>query len=307
MQSRMISDHLLRRIRTDDLRYFLAVASLGRLGPAADQLGVDTSTVSRRLRALEKTFGSALLRRSPDGFELTDLGRAVATRAQPIEAALEAVVRAARGDAEDVVSGDLRLTAPEGFAVAFAVPALTRLRERHPDLRVEVLTATRQLNLHQSGFDLAVTVGPPLTRRLFSEKLADYRLGFYASRDYLERRGSPANLDELTSHTLVFYVESLVQVGELDLSRYAPGSRSEFATTSVFAQVEATRCGAGIGLLHRFLALREPELVELTGLPEVPQLRYLLAARREALARPAAQVVREALHAEVQRRAPELR
>lgn len=302
----MSSASLLRQLRSDDLRYFLAVANLGLLSAAADHLGVDTSTVSRRIRALEKTLGSSLLRRASDGWELTDLGRSVALQARPIEAALEGVARAVNGDSEDAIRGDLRLTAPDGFAVAFAAPALAQVHAHHPELNIEMITATRQLNLHQSGFDLAVAVGAPVNNRLFTEPLADYRLSFYATRAYLDQHGTPATFEELRSHTLVFYVDSLLQVGDLDLHHYAPGTEAQFATTNVFAQVEATKCGAGIGLLHRFLALREPSLEEITELPALPSLRYTLAARREGLARPAVQVVRAALHREMRRRASEL-
>jgi DNA-binding transcriptional LysR family regulator len=122
----MTPSHLLRNLRTDDLRYFLAVANLGRLGAAADHLGVDTSTVSRRLRALEKSLGASVLKRAADGWELTDFGRVIAEQARPIEAALEAVARAVEGDAEDEIRGDLRLTVPDGFSAVFAVPALAR-------------------------------------------------------------------------------------------------------------------------------------------------------------------------------------
>jgi DNA-binding transcriptional LysR family regulator len=297
---------LLRQLRTDDLRYLLAVANLGRLGAAADHLGVDTSTVSRRLRALEKALGSSVLKRGADGWELTDFGRAIAAQARPIEAALEGVARAVEGDPEDVIRGNFRLTVPDGFSAVFAVPALANLRQHHPELNIEMVTATRQLNLHQSGFDLAIAVGVPVTKRLFTETLAEYRLSFYATEAYLQQHGRPAVIDDLRNHTLIFYVDSLLQVGDLDLSQYAPGIDAQFTTTNIFAQLEAAACGAGIGLIPKFMALRAPELVEITGIASRSRLQFTLAARRDVLSRPAFGAVRAALHREVTNRLDEL-
>jgi DNA-binding transcriptional LysR family regulator len=297
---------ILRRLKTDDLRYLLAVANTGRVGAAADHLSVDASTVSRRLRALEKSLGARVLKRSADGWELTDFGSSVAERARPIEEALESVARAVGGEHDDSVRGDFRLTAPDGFAAVFVVPALAKLRADHPGLNVELLTATRQLNLHQAGFDLAIAVGAPVTKRLFTETLAHYRLAFYATDDYLDRYGTPQDLDDLGRHTVIFYVESLLQVGDLDLSQYAPGIETRFASTNIFAQLEAAARGAGIALLPRFMALREPTLRELTQLEPAARLRFVLAARREALSRPAVQAVRSAVRSEVKSRAAEL-
>lgn len=296
----------MRQLRTDDLRYFLAVANLGRLGAAADHLGVDTSTVSRRLRALEKALGSSVLKRGADGWELTDFGRAIAAQARPIEAALDGVARAVEGDPEDVIRGNFRLTVPDGFSVVFAVPALAALRNNHPELNVEMVTATRQLNLHQSGFDLAIAVGVPVTKRLFTETLAEYQLSFYATADYLTRHGRPTTIDDLRHHTLIFYVDSLLQVGDLDLSQYAPGIDAHFTTTNIFAQLEAAAHGAGIGLIPKFMALRAPNLVEITEIANRSPLRFTLAARRDVLSRPAFDAVRTALHREVTNRRHEL-
>ncbi|GAA4641069.1 LysR family transcriptional regulator [Gordonia humi] len=302
----MDAQSVLRNLKTDDLRYLLAVANTGRIGAAADHLSVDASTVSRRLRALEKVLGTRVITRSSDGWELTEFGGSIVERARPIEEALESVARAVGGESGDSVRGDFRLTAPDGFATVFAVPALQKLRTQHPGLNVELLTATRQLNLHQAGFDLAVAVGTPITKRLFTEALTQYRLSFYATDEYLERNGTPATLDELSGHTIAFYVESLLQVGDLDFSHYAPGVDVRFASTNIFAQLEAAVSSAAIALIPRFMALRSPDLRELDHLRPSTPLRYVLATRRESLARPAVKAVRDALAREVAVRRHEL-
>lgn len=302
----MSSDVDVRRLRADDLRYLLAVASTGRLVAAADALGVDHTTVSRRIKALEKILQVRLLERGADGWELTEIGRAVAEPARPIQEAVERAALAASGMREDAVSGNFRLTAPDGFGTVFAVPALKRLRDTHPNLNIELITATRNLILHQSGFDLAVAVGKPATGRLFAEKLADYALRLYASEEYLERHGTPQTVGDLARHTVAFYVDSLLQVGDLDLDHHLPGVTARFASTNIFAQLEAARVGAGIALVPQFLALRAPELrVVDVGVPPL-MLAFTLAVRRDSTSRPAVRAVRGALHEEVRLRRDEL-
>ncbi|QJY48012.1 LysR family transcriptional regulator [Pseudonocardia broussonetiae] len=302
----MSSDVDVRRLRADDLRYLLAVASTGRLVAAADALGVDHTTVSRRIKALEKILQVRLLERGADGWELTEIGRAVAEPARPIQEAVERAALAASGMREDAVSGNFRLTAPDGFGTVFAVPALKRLRDTHPNLTIELITATRNLILHQSGFDLAVAVGKPATGRLFAEKLADYALRLYASEEYLERHGTPQTVGDLARHTVAFYVDSLLQVGDLDLDHHLPGVTARFASTNIFAQLEAARVGAGIALVPQFLALRAPELrVVDVGVPPL-MLAFTLAVRRDSTSRPAVRAVRGALHEEVRLRRDEL-
>ncbi|GAA3525978.1 LysR family transcriptional regulator [Amycolatopsis ultiminotia] len=302
----MAPDVDVRNLRADDLRYLLAVANTGRLVAAADALGVNHTTVSRRIGSLERALHARLVERGADGWELTETGRAVAEHARPIQEALERAALAAAGDRPDALTGTIRITAPDGFGTVFAAPALTRVRERHPNLSVELITATRQLGLHQSGFDLAIAIGKPVTARLFTERLGEYTLALYASDAYLAEHGDPATVEEIKKHTLVFYVDSLLQVGDLDLGKYLPAATARFTSTNIFAQLEATRGGAGIGLLPKFLAVRAPELRRIQA--DVPPLKlsFTLAARRDSVPRPAVQVVREALHEEVRARREEL-
>jgi DNA-binding transcriptional LysR family regulator len=295
-----------RDLHADDLRYLLSVANSGRLVAAAAALGVDHTTVSRRIKSLERTLGVRLIERGADGWELTETGRTVVEYARPIEDALERVTLALAGSHEDSLAGTFRITAPDGFGATFVVPALSRLRLRHPELSVEVITATRQLNLHQSGFDLAIGVGRPVTPRLFIERLTDYTFGLYASEEYLAQHGTPSTLEELKSHEMVFYVDSLLQIGDLHIDRYLPGVVARFTSTNIFAQLEAAMVGAGIALLPKFMALRAPTLRRLEVASIDVRTTFTLAVRRDSAHRPAVRAVRTALHEEVESRRGEL-
>lgn len=294
-------------LHVDDLLALVAIARAGRMTSASVLLGVDHTTVRRRVTRLERALGARLVDRGVDGWELTELGRQVVESAGDLDRIVDRVVRTAsgEGDAGDV-RGVVRVVAPDGFGVAFATPALARIGMQHPDVSVELVTSTRPLSTRGAGFDLAVTIGSSTDSRLDVEPLADYALRLYAAPDYLDRTPPIRSLEDLREHPLVFYVDALLSVRELDLVPALGGMRVSFGSTSVAAQLEATRRGAGVGLLHAFLAERDPALRPVLPREVEFRRRYLLARRRESRGVPAVEAVREALHAEVAARAAEL-
>ncbi|MGR6520289.1 LysR family transcriptional regulator (plasmid) [Rhodococcus erythropolis] len=296
----------LQQIRADDFRYLSAVARTGTRRSAAVFLGVDHTTVSRRIHALEKTLDVRLIERGANGWELTDIGRSVADRARSIEESVQLAVDAALGNSGSSLRGSIRVIAPDGFGTLIVTPALARMRLQHPDLSVELLTATRQLNLYQSGFDVAIAVGSPVNSRLVSETISQYTMGIYATQEYLDAHGSPKTVEDVRDHPVIFFVDSLLQVGDLDLDRHLPGASAKFMSTNIFAHLEATRASGGIGLLPAFMASPYPELVRILPTEVDVRLSFTLAARRESLTNPTVQAVRDAIHAEVSRRRDEL-
>ncbi|MDH6180354.1 DNA-binding transcriptional LysR family regulator [Microbacteriaceae bacterium SG_E_30_P1] len=292
-------------VSTDDLRYLLAVARTGRLVSAATLLGVDHTTVRRRLDRLEAALGVRLLDRGADGWELTAIGRDVAARAAPLEHLVDDVLGAASGGPE-ALRGTVRLVAPEAFGTLFVVPALARVQAEHPGITVELVTSTRPLSLRGSGFDLAVTVGSATSSRLASETLAPYSVRLYAAREYVAKHPPITTLADLERHPLIFYVDALLTVRELDLAPVLGGMHVRFGSTNAFAQLAATREGAGIGLLHAFMADREPDLVPVLANEVDFRVQFSLSVRRDALTVDAVRLVRDALLEEVAARAHEL-
>jgi DNA-binding transcriptional LysR family regulator len=292
-------------VSADDLRALLAVARAGRMVSAAALLGVDHTTVRRRIDRLETALGVRLLDRGADGWELTAIGREVAMRSAPLEEVVESAVEAASGG-EHGLRGTVRVVAPEGFAVTFAAPALARLRAESPDLLVELVTSTRPLSLRGAGFDLAVTIGSAAGSRMASEPLSEYAVRLYASRAYLDAHDPITSVADLDSHFLVYYVDALLTVRELDLAPLLGGMRVGFGSTSAVAQLEATRRGAGIGLLHAFVAEREPGLVPVLPREVDFRLQFAMSIRPESRGLAAVVAVREALTDEVRRRRDEL-
>lgn len=287
-------------VRADDLLMLLAVARTGRYTAAAQLRGVDHTTVARRIGALEEALGGRVVTQSGRGWELTALGHHAAETAGRIEAAMSHL--AAGGEEPDPVSGVVRMSATDGFSAYIAAPAIARLRQRHPDLSVEIVAAQRRASLHRPGLDLEVVVGQPQTSRGTSLELGSYTLGMYASPAYLQRHGSPRDLDELQQHRLVYFVDAMLQVEALDLPRrVVPRMRDGVTSTNVLVQVEATRAGAGIGMLPCFVADRHDDLVRLLRETVSERLPYWMVVRADSLRIPAVAALADALREQTAR------
>lgn len=282
----------------NDLLVLLAVSRTAKFTTAAHNLGLTHSTVSRRIAALEKSLGGRVLARSDDGWELTDLGERAVAVAEQMETAVAELESPGQGP--ETVSGVVRMTATDGFSAYVASPAVAKLRRRHRGLSVEIVTVTRQALQQRSGLDIEVVVGEPRVHRAEAIELGDYELGLYASRDYLAANVTPASVEEVSDHRLVYFVDSMLQVDDLDAPRRLfPEMKDALTSTNVFVHVEATRAGAGIGFLPCFMADRHPDLVRLFPESVAERLPYWMVLRPDSMRRPAIAAVAQGLKDEM--------
>jgi len=286
----------------DDLLVLLAVARDGRYTTAATRLGLNHTTVARRIDALEQALGGRVLARGTAGWVLTPLGEQALTAAEGVEQAMRSLSPEA-----PTLQGVIRLSATDGFSGFIAAPAIVAVRRQHPDVSLEIVAATRRAAQHRVGVDLEVVVGRPHVQRAEAIHLADYVLGLYASRAFLEWRGMPRSPAELTGAPLVYFIESMLQVDALDEARRSTrGMTDAVSSTNVFVHVDATRAGAGFGLLPAFLADRHDDLVRLFPDEIEERLPYWLVCRPEALRQPTAIAFIAALRARIAEVADEL-
>ncbi|MGW6657797.1 LysR family transcriptional regulator [Rhodococcus sp. NPDC055024] len=289
----------------DDLLVLLAVGRTGRFNTAADDLGLNHTTISRRISSLEKSLGGRVLVRSSGGWELTDLGRQALSAAERIEAAVNELALDSTGQQQ--LDGVVRVSATDGFSAYIAAPAGAAVRRRHPRVSVEIVVATRKASQIRSGLDIEVVVGKPQVHRAEAVHLADYALGLYASRDYLRQNAVPESAADLADHSLVYFIDSMLQVDELDLARKLTVSMREAVTsTNVFVHIEATRAGAGIGLLPCFMAEQHEDLIRVLPAHIEVRLSYWLVARSESLRRPEVAAVVTTLRETVDRKRSQL-
>ncbi|TQL43623.1 DNA-binding transcriptional LysR family regulator [Leucobacter komagatae] len=293
--------HLRPDLQPEALMTFLAVARLGRYTAAADSLGINHSTVSRRLAALEESLGDRVLVRTPNGWELTDLGHKAMLAAEEMEAAIG---RLAAHDSPSTISGLVRIATPDAFGSACAIPALARVQERHPDVAFEVIAATQRVRQHRSGVDVEIVVGKPEVYKASALRLSGYRLALYATDEYLRVYGEPLSLDDLSEHRLIYYVESALQVDELDAAHQRlPLGKPSISSTSVFAHVSATLESAGIGILPDYLAEQYGTLRRVLPTAYEHPVEYWAVVREEGFRKPAVALTIQALvdHAGPQR------
>ncbi|CDZ66124.1 Transcriptional regulator, LysR family [Neorhizobium galegae bv. orientalis] len=245
---------------------FLAVARAGQILAASRRLGVNHATLGRRVTALEEDLRTRLLIRRTNGCELTAEGEMFFRAAERMETEMLAA-QASTGRIDAAIAGTVRIGAPDGFGVSFLASRLGRLTRRHPELKLQLVPVPRSFSLSQREADIAITIERPEQGRLVSSKLTDYTLGLYASQIYLDQAGTPRTVEALKSHLRIGYVEDLIFSPSLNFTGEVMRDwDASFEISSAIGQTEAVRSGAGIGILHDYVARQYPELVRV--LPE---------------------------------------
>lgn len=251
----------------DDVRMFLAVARTGQILAASRRLGINHATLGRRVTALEEALRTRLLIRRTNGCELTAEGEIFYRAAERMETEMLAA-QASTGRVDTAIAGTLRIGAPDGFGVSFLASRLGKLTRRHPELKLQLVPVPRAFSLSQREADIAITIERPQQGRLVSSKLTDYTLGLYASRSYLDQAGMPKDVEALKSHQRVGYVEDLIFSPSLNFTGEVMRDwDAGFEISSAIGQTEAVRSGAGIGILHDYVARQYPEIVSV--LPKI--------------------------------------
>lgn len=244
----------------DALQSFLAVARTGKLTVAARRMGIDHSTLSRRITDLEQTLQTKLFDRSVQGYILTPQGETLLASAQAMESIALGILGNVAGSSLKV-AGSVRIGAPDGFGATFLAPRLGALSDAHPELRIELVTMPRIFSLTKREADIAIGLAPPREGRLHARKLTDYQLGLYATDTYLARRGEPKRRADLRGHRLIGYVGELIYAPELD---YVPLIEKDLTpsitSSNLVAQYAMTLAGQGLCVLPCFMARQEPRL-----------------------------------------------
>jgi len=240
-------------MRWDDLRFFLELARSGRLMIAARRLGVEHTTVSRRIQALEVEAGVALFNRTSTGYELTEAGEALLPSARAME---EAYMQSERffPHSYGSMEGLVRIGCNEGYGTTILPKHVSSLVEQYPDLAVELIAVPRAIQLPRQEADIAITIDRPARGPYKITRLADYRLGLFASDAYLNSHPPIRTQADLRGHRFISYIEALVLAKNVPTPDTVtmPGAQS-LRSTSILAQRAAAEAGAGIAILPCYL------------------------------------------------------
>ncbi|MFT3699288.1 MAG: LysR family transcriptional regulator [Kofleriaceae bacterium] len=253
----------------DDVMYVLALHRHGSLSAAARSLGVNQTTVGRRVKALERDVGATLLRTTATGIVLTDAGRDILPEAERMEATMASLERKVHGkDAR--VSGVVKIATTEALASTFLIPRLVHLRARHPELELVIMTSNTPVNLARGDADLAVRLVKSTDTALISRRVGEIRLGAFAAKAYLAKKPAVSFATKLRGHDVLGYHGDLANGTEARwLAQHASAANLVVRVNSVLNLLAATVAGLGIAVLPVGLG---DELVKL-AIPDEPESR----------------------------------
>ena len=230
----------------DDARVFLAVCRESTLRGAARVLGVDQATVGRRITALEKSLSATLFLRTSEGYALTAVGEAALAAVEKMERSALELQRQIQG-LDDRLTGLVRVTTTDSMAIDFLIPAIARLHQQHPDVRVQLDASTQILSLSKREADIAVRNTRPDNPDLIARRIARWPVGLFASRAYVQTNGVPEPGSAFEGHDLVVYQPYLQGNKEMTLVS-EPLARGRIVSSLSSSLLVRRSIAAGIGL-----------------------------------------------------------
>ncbi|MFO0685389.1 MAG: LysR family transcriptional regulator [Sandaracinus sp.] len=290
----------------DDARLLLALLRAPTLVAGARALGIDKSTASRRIDALEKALGARLFVRTREGLRPSLTGERLRAHAERIEQEMLALASAAVAGDEGEIRGRVRIATTEGMAARLVRGGLLDLQKSYPRLELELLGGNRPVDLARGEAELAVRVIKTTDPSLAVRVLGKFPISLFASSAYVRSRGLPRSAAQLEGHDVLLPSGELEGLPESRWLRDRPGVRVVFRSSSLPALIEACALGHGIvpitrawgesvsGLEHLFelehVAARPTWLVLHPDVGKQPAVRVVaerIAEAFRALGRPA--------------------
>lgn len=256
-----------RALDWNDLRYVLAVHEAGSLAGAARSLGVNHTTVLRRMNAFEAELGVRLFERLPAGYVLTSAGEALLPAARSVAETITALERRIAG--QDLrLSGSLRVATTDTLALSVLSPHLARFRADHGGVELEVSTSNTMANLTQRDADVAIRPALDPPESLVGRRVCSVALAVYASPAYLKKTPARRRLED---HVWVAPDDSLASTSvSRYLRRELAGVTISLRADSYMVLRDAAVSGLGVAALPCYLGDRSPGLVRVRD--PLPQL-----------------------------------
>jgi DNA-binding transcriptional LysR family regulator len=247
----------------DDVRFFLAIHRHGTLAGAASALGLDATTVGRRLARLEQTVDARLFDRTARGYVATAAGTRILPRAEKIEREVLAAMRDVEGE-DQRLAGHVRLAATEMLSTRFIAPHLHHFHRKYPEIRLELACTNREVDLGRREADVALRLARPHQDDLVVKRLFVIDLALYAAPDYLATLGTPSagTPGGFTGHRFVGFADTRAFRRENEwIDEHTAGAEVVLRSDSVSSIMSATIAGVGLALLPCKVADDEPALV----------------------------------------------
>ncbi len=263
------------------VRSFLAALEQGSLLGAARVLKSSQPTIGRHIAELESQFGVVLFERTGRGLLPTAMALRLADAARTMEAGADQLARSVSG-AQGETSGTVRITASQPVACVLLPPVLAQMRLALPEVQVELVSSDAVSNLLRREADIALRMVQPDQATLVAKRVGKVALGVYAHQDYLRRRGTPRQPQDLFAHDLVGtdLNEDIIK-GFASFGYPLVRENFVFRTDDLMAYWGAVRAGVGIGFVSDYLARTDSAMVRLLPMLQIPPLPLWLAVHRE--------------------------
>jgi DNA-binding transcriptional LysR family regulator len=274
----------------DDVQVFLALLRAKNLHDAGARLGIDPSTVSRRLTTLEKVIDARLFIRTREGLRPSATAERLRPTAEAMEAQAAAFQRAIRLG-ETRAHGVVRLATTEALGRVLVAEGLLTLLEEHPDLALELMTGNSAVDLARGEADLALRLTALKQPSLRAQCVARVGIGLFAAPAYLRARGVVHTAEGLRGHDLLLPSGELSRLPEARWLASRPQVRVVFRSNSMPALVAAAVAAQGIVPLPLGWGDGEPDLERVLVLDAIPKRKLWLVAHEATRDRPAVRVV----------------
>ncbi len=263
------------------VRSFLAALDQGSLLGAARTLGATQPTIGRHIAELEAQLGVLLFERTGRGLLPTPMALQLADSARAMENGANQLGRSVSG-AEAGISGTVRVSASQPVACYLMPPILAQMRLALPEIQVELVSSNAVSNLLRREADIALRMVQPRQASLVVKRIAKVTLGTYAHRDYLRRRGTPRQLQDLLNHELLGNDrDETILKGMAGFG--LPVTRASFAfrCDDLLAYWQAVRAGLGIGFVSDYLAATDKDVLQVLPGVKLPAIPIWLTVHRE--------------------------
>jgi len=239
----------------DDIRHFLEVVRAGSINQAALRLGVNQTTVSRRIKALENHLGKKLFDRSGHGWVITPVGEQLVIRAESMAEDAHSIERQAMADSQEL-SGLLRITVADVCTQHLVMPTLQLFSQQYPEVDIEIIATSVELNLAAREADVALRATDTPPSNLVGKKIGQLAYGIYGSHDILKQiQADPVNKN----------IPCITWIGDGHsrpdwIEKNFPNSKRIYRTSELGLMLQMVKQGMGIAQMPCVFCNSEPLL-----------------------------------------------
>ncbi len=252
----------------NQFQYFLKVADSGNITSAARALGVNHSTVYRRIRSLEDRLGVRLFERSRQGYNLTEAGEEILGRTRQIEDQIFAIRRELMG--KDIrLSGNLKISTTDTIGYYWLPQYIRDFKEHYPEIFIDLDIQVRFTNLTKREADVVIPAVNMQPDYMVGRKLTKIYFRLYASRTYVEQFGLPETVKDFSVHRFLVPSESLARLPASQwLKKHVPNHCMAAASDKLSTLFKFAQQDLGIAALPHYVGQSDTQMVEIMELPE---------------------------------------